>query len=235
MIRLGVNIDHVATVRQARRTIEPDPVHAAVLAELGGADGITVHLREDRRHIQDHDVSRLRSTIHGTLNLEMALDESIAAYACELKPHYVCLVPEKREELTTEGGLDISHAQLPAMVTRLQAAGIGVSLFIDPNPEHIDRAKDLGADAIELHTGAWAEAWLAHHSGSGAKQTVHDELHRLEVAAARAAATVASPATPAMALPTATSANCCTSPCSPNSTSVTASSAEPFWSAWNGR
>ena len=134
MIRLGVNLDHVATVRQARRTVEPDPVKAAVLAELGGADGITLHLREDRRHIQDHDVRRMQAVIQGGLNLEMAVTPEMLDFACELKPQACCLVPEKRQELTTEGGLDLQRAGLVDGVARLQDHGITVSLFIDPTP-----------------------------------------------------------------------------------------------------
>jgi pyridoxine 5-phosphate synthase len=160
MIRLGVNIDHVATVRQARRAREPDPITAAALAELGGADGITVHLREDRRHIQDRDVHVLRETIQTRMNLEMACYEEIIAIALKVKPHEVTLVPEKRQELTTEGGLDvITHAEtVRAAVDRLKAVGVHVSLFIDPDNAQLDMAKKLGADAIEFQTGSYAEA-----------------------------------------------------------------------------
>jgi len=157
---LGVNIDHVATIRQARRTIEPDPVHAAAIAELAGADGITVHLREDRRHIQDRDVQLLRQSVRSHLNLEMAPTEEMVAIARELRPDYVTLVPERREEVTTEGGLDVA-GDLPRMteaVARLQGAGIPVSWFIDPAPEQIEAAAKTGAELIELHTGAYAEA-----------------------------------------------------------------------------
>ncbi len=163
MIRLGVNIDHVATVRQARRTIEPDPVAAAVLALLGGADGITVHLREDRRHIQDRDVRILRQVVTSRLNLEMAAVESIVDIACEVKPDEATLVPEKREEVTTEGGLDVvaNQAVVAKAVERLLAAGIEVSLFIDPDPLQIETAKLLGVRAIEIQTARYSEARTA--------------------------------------------------------------------------
>jgi len=160
MIRLGVNIDHVATVRQARRAKEPDPVAAAVLAVLGGADGITVHLREDRRHIQDRDVYLLRETVTSRLNLEMAAAEEIIGIALKVKPDEATLVPEKRAELTTEGGLDLlaTDAATRPTVARLKAAGIHVSLFIDPDPAQVDRAMALGADAIEFQTASYSEA-----------------------------------------------------------------------------
>ncbi|MEP3479791.1 MAG: pyridoxine 5'-phosphate synthase [Fuerstiella sp.] len=160
MIRLGVNIDHVATVRQARKTNEPDPVHAAVLAELGGADGITVHLREDRRHIQDRDVRLLKQMLRIPLNLEMAVEDEITDIACDVVPEWTCLVPEKREELTTEGGLDVVGQQdrVAKCVNRLHAAGIKVSLFIDPSEDQIQAASDLKVAAVELHTGAFADA-----------------------------------------------------------------------------
>ena len=160
MIRLGVNIDHVATVRQARRAREPDPVAAAVLATLGGADGITVHLREDRRHIQDRDVYLLRDTVTTRLNLELAAYDEIIAIALEVKPDEATLVPEKRAELTTEGGLDVIAYTGPvrSAVERLKAAGIHVSLFIDPDIEQVDVAKALGADAIEFQTASYSEA-----------------------------------------------------------------------------
>jgi len=160
MIRLGVNIDHVATLRQARRGIEPDPVHAATLALLGGADGITVHLREDRRHIQDRDVRLLRQVVPTRLNLEMAVDDAIVDFACDLKPDEATLVPERRQELTTEGGLDVVTHQ-PAVrkaVDRLRDAGIVVSLFIDPDPLQIEAAKVLGARAVEIQTARYSEA-----------------------------------------------------------------------------
>ncbi|MCS6866037.1 MAG: pyridoxine 5'-phosphate synthase [Gemmataceae bacterium] len=160
MIRLGVNIDHVATVRQARRAHEPDPVAAAILATLGGADGITIHLREDRRHIQDRDVFRLRETVTTRLNLEMATAEDILAMAVQVKPDEATLVPEKRQELTTEGGLDLlaNTATVRAAVQRLHDAGIAVALFIDPEPAQIEAAKALQADAIELQTASYSEA-----------------------------------------------------------------------------
>jgi pyridoxine 5-phosphate synthase len=163
MIRLGVNIDHVATVRQARRAVEPDPVAAALLAVLGGADSITVHLREDRRHIQDRDVRLLRPVVPQRLNLEMAAVNAIADIACEVKPDEATLVPERREELTTEGGLDvIAHeAAVARIVKRLQAADIEVSLFIDPDPRQIEVARVLGARAVELQTARYAEAGSA--------------------------------------------------------------------------
>jgi pyridoxine 5-phosphate synthase len=160
MIRLGVNIDHVATVRQARRADEPDPVAAAVLALLGGADGITVHLREDRRHIQDRDVSLLRPVVTRRLNLEMAAVDAIADLACELKPDEATLVPERRQELTTEGGLDVvgNEPAVARIVGRLRLAGIEVSLFIDPDRRQIDAAKRLGAQAVEIQTARYSEA-----------------------------------------------------------------------------
>jgi pyridoxine 5-phosphate synthase len=160
MIRLGVNIDHVATVRQARRAREPDPVAAAVLALLGGADGITVHLREDRRHIQDRDVRLLRPVVTNRLNLEMAAVEAIADVACEVKPDEATLVPERREELTTEGGLDvIAHEQaVLRVVERLRQCGIEVSLFLDPDARQIAIAHQLGVQAVEIQTARYSEA-----------------------------------------------------------------------------
>ncbi len=160
MLTLGVNIDHIATIRQARRTVEPDPVAAAVLAELAGADGITAHLREDRRHIQDRDVRLLRQTVRTHLNMEMAPTDEMVAIAVALKPDYVTLVPEKREEVTTEGGLDIASQvqRLGEIVAKLQDANIPVSLFIDADPAQIDAAANIQAKFIELHTGCYAEA-----------------------------------------------------------------------------
>jgi pyridoxine 5-phosphate synthase len=160
MPKLGVNIDHVATIRQARRTIEPDPVWAASIAELAGADGFTVHLREDRRHIQDRDVRVLKETVQVKLNLEMAAEEAITDIAVSLKPGQATLVPEKREEVTTEGGLDIvgNRDRVRRCVERLQDAGIEVSLFIDPDERQIDASKKLGVSAVELHTGRYADA-----------------------------------------------------------------------------
>jgi pyridoxine 5-phosphate synthase len=157
---LGVNIDHIATIRQARRTVEPDPIAAAVLAELGGADGITAHLREDRRHIQERDVRLLRQTVRTHLNLEMAATDEMVAIALDIKPDYVTLVPEKREEVTTEGGLDIAGqiARIGEVVDKLQGAGIPVSLFIDAEPAQIIASRTVQAKFIELHTGRYAEA-----------------------------------------------------------------------------
>jgi pyridoxine 5-phosphate synthase len=168
MAHLGVNIDHVATLRQTRRTNEPDPVWAAALAELGGADGITVHLREDRRHIQDRDVEVLRQTVTVKLNLELACNAEVLAIACRLRPDQVTLVPERRAEVTTEGGLDAvgNRDAVADAVARLRGAGIVVSLFLDPEPSQIEMAAQLGADAVELHTGAYALAAL------GGPQTV---------------------------------------------------------------
>jgi pyridoxine 5-phosphate synthase len=160
MASLGVNIDHVANVRQARRTVEPDPVTHALLAELGGADGITVHLREDRRHIQDRDVELLRATVRTRLNLEMAATAEMEAIALRHRPDMVTLVPERREEVTTEGGLDVASqvGRLGGMVERLQGAGIGVSLFVDPERDQLDASCATGARWVELHTGRYAEA-----------------------------------------------------------------------------
>ena len=160
MIRLGVNIDHVATIRQARRTYEPDPVAAAIIATLAGADGITVHLREDRRHIQDRDLPLLRETVHTRLNLELAAYDEILAIAVKLKPDEATLVPEKRQELTTEGGLDVAGQldTIRAATARLKDAGIVVSLFIDCNLHQVDAAVAVGAQAIEFHTGTYADA-----------------------------------------------------------------------------
>ncbi|MEL7037034.1 MAG: pyridoxine 5'-phosphate synthase [Cyanobacteria bacterium J06592_8] len=157
---LGVNIDHVATLRQARRTVEPDPVGAAVIAELAGADGITVHLREDRRHIQQRDVRLLRETVRTHLNLEMAPTDEMIAIALQIKPDYVTLVPERREEVTTEGGLDIvgQEERMTEVVGKLQAAEIPVSLFIDANPTQIEASVRTQALFVELHTGSYAEA-----------------------------------------------------------------------------
>lgn len=160
MIRLGVNIDHIATVRQARRATEPDPVAAALLALLGGADGITVHLREDRRHIQDRDVRVLRHVVTKILNLEMAVSDEILAIALEVKPDQVTLVPERRQELTTEGGLDViaNEKDVARTVAKLHAADIAVSLFIDPAAAQIEISKKLGVKAVEIQTARYAEA-----------------------------------------------------------------------------
>jgi pyridoxine 5-phosphate synthase len=180
-MRLYVNIDHVATVRQARRTDEPDPVRAAVFAELGGADGITVHLREDRRHILDRDVRLLMETVRTGVNLELAASSEILDLACALRPLQATLVPEKREEVTTEGGLDLADVRhreaTKRALTRLVDAGVRTSLFIDPGEDAIRAAVDLGADAVELHTGEYANAARA-----GRK----DQIERLNRAAAMA-------------------------------------------------
>ncbi|NNM52422.1 MAG: pyridoxine 5'-phosphate synthase [Pseudomonadales bacterium] len=156
---LGVNIDHIATLRQARGESYPDPVHAALLAEQSGADGITLHLREDRRHIQEHDVRRMRPLLATRMNLEMALTPWMLEFALEIRPEFVCLVPEKREELTTEGGLDVAAdvAGIRSACERLRAAGIQVSLFVDPEQHQLDAALRTGAAAVELHTGAYAK------------------------------------------------------------------------------
>ena len=160
MAELGVNIDHVATVREARKTNEPDPVWAAVLAELGGADGITLHLREDRRHIQERDLRVLRETVAVKMNLELACEEKVIAIACQTRPDQVSLVPEKREEVTTEGGLDVvgTASKVTKTVERLREAGIIVSLFVDPRLDQIEAAREVGAQAVELHTGQYALA-----------------------------------------------------------------------------
>jgi pyridoxine 5-phosphate synthase len=188
-MRLHINVDHVATVRQARRTDEPDPVRAAVLAELGGADGITVHLREDRRHIQDRDVHLLMETVRTGVNLELAASSDVLAIACELRPMEATLVPERREEITTEGGLALAHADVragvAAAVSKLRAAGIRTSLFIAPDLATVDAAADIGVDAIELHTGEYAEAWKRVHTAAGRAELQH-ELTRLRRAAAHA-------------------------------------------------
>jgi pyridoxine 5-phosphate synthase len=160
--RLYINIDHVATVRQARRSTEPDPVAAAVECEAAGADGITAHLREDRRHIQDDDIHRLAASVQTVLNLEMACTPEMLDIATTLRPHQVTLVPERREEITTEGGLDLSRSprELAAGIARLIGAGVRTSLFIDPTPDAVRASRDLGAQAVELHTGQYH-----HHSG----------------------------------------------------------------------
>jgi len=167
LIRLGVNVDHVATVRQARRTVEPDPVTAAALAELAGADGITIHLREDRRHIQDRDLRLLKETVRTHLNLEMAASERIIEIALQYLPEQATLVPEKREEVTTEGGLNVpaNHEHLSRAVARLKDAGIMVSLFVDPSPEVIRASAEAGAEAVELHTGCYANAGTQKEQG----------------------------------------------------------------------
>ncbi len=158
-IRLGVNIDHVATVRNARGVAYPDPVRAALIAIAAGADGITAHLREDRRHIRDADIVALKARLTKPLNFEMAATDEMLKIALEIKPHAVCLVPEKRTEITTEGGLDVigGHNHLRPFIARLREAGIRVSLFIDPEQKQLDMARALGAPVVELHTGAYAE------------------------------------------------------------------------------
>jgi len=159
-LRLGVNIDHVATLRQVRRASYPDPLFAALLAEQAGADSITLHLREDRRHIQDHDVTRMREALQTRMNLEMAATDAMLRFAREVRPQDCCLVPERREELTTEGGLDVARQveRLKDCCAGLDDAGIRVSLFIDPEPEQLEAALECGAPVVELHTGAYAEA-----------------------------------------------------------------------------
>ena len=180
MPRLGVNIDHVATIRQARRTYEPDPVWAAAAAELGGADQITVHLREDRRHIQDRDLELLVRTVQTRVNLELAVASDVLRKACRVKPACACLVPEKRQEVTTEGGLDAagSFRKVCEAVKRLQGAGIEVSLFLDPDARQLEAAAKSGAPFVELHTGAYASARGEHAR--------HARLHELVEGAALA-------------------------------------------------
>lgn len=180
MIELGVNIDHVATLRQARRTWEPDPVWAAVEAHLGGADGITVHLREDRRHINDDDVRKLRELTQIKLNLEMAATDEMVSIASRIRPEMAMFVPEGRQEITTEGGLDViaQEADLKAAVSRLADAGIMVSVFIDAIPEQIEAAARIGARVCEVHTGPYAHAF--HHSGRDASaQAVVHEIEKI--------------------------------------------------------
>jgi pyridoxine 5-phosphate synthase len=180
MTRLGVNIDHVATVREARKTNEPDPVWAASLAELGGADGITLHLREDRRHIQERDLHLLRQTVTVKLNLELACDDEVIGIACQAKPYQATLVPERREEVTTEGGLDAAgqRGRVESAVKRLRDAGIVVSLFLDPDPRQIDAAAALGVEAVELHTGAYAHA-TAKFGGEAELETLRKSARQI--------------------------------------------------------
>lgn len=180
MIELGVNIDHVATLRQARRTYDPDPIWAAVEAHLGGADGITVHLREDRRHIQDADVDRLRTHTQIKLNLEMAATADMVAIAVAVSPEMAMLVPEGRQEITTEGGLDVAGqaAALRPMVRALRDAGITVSAFVDAEPEQIRAAHDLGVEVCEVHTGPYAEVFHAQGRDPD-RPSVRQELTRL--------------------------------------------------------
>jgi pyridoxine 5-phosphate synthase len=178
-MRLYVNVDHVATLRQARKTDEPDPVAAALICQATGADGITAHLREDRRHIQDQDVERLMAAVR-VFNLELATHPDIIQLACRLRPYQATLVPERREEVTTEGGLDLHHPgeRLQSSISQLRNAGIRVSLFIDPEPETVERAQRLGVPAIELHTGTYAHTW----------QSSDEALGNLRVAARQATA-----------------------------------------------
>jgi pyridoxine 5-phosphate synthase len=183
-MRLYINVDHVATVRQARRAAEPDPLAAALLCEAGGADGITVHLREDRRHIRDDDVERLRTRVCTVLNLELATAEDIVAFAARLRPYQATFVPERREEITTEGGLDLASAagradgRLAESIARLKATGIRISLFINPDSAVIDRAVALAVEAVELHTGEYSHTY----------RNSNRELDRLREAAAHARA-----------------------------------------------
>jgi pyridoxine 5-phosphate synthase len=185
-LRLGVNIDHVATIRNARGGRHPDPVRAAKLAVQAGADGITAHLREDRRHISDDDIERLTREIDRPLNFEMAATDEMLAIALRYKPHAACLVPEKREERTTEGGLDVvrGHNHLRRYVHDLGAAGMRVSLFIEPDPAALEMAVKLGAPVVELHTGSYCDAYLEDPNGGRVKR----ELQRLVDAAAHAEA-----------------------------------------------
>ncbi len=185
MIELGVNIDHVATVREARKGHEPDPVWAAVEAHLGGADGITVHLREDRRHIQDRDVQRLRELTHIKLNLEMAATDEMVGIACALKPEMAMLVPEGRHEITTEGGLDVAgqEARLRGVVARLSAAGIVTSVFIDAELPQVEAAARIGVRVCEIHTGPYAHAFF-NHGRDAESPTVVAELAKIRDAGA---------------------------------------------------
>jgi pyridoxine 5-phosphate synthase len=180
MIRLGVNIDHVATLRQARGTRYPDPVQAALEAEQAGADAVTLHLREDRRHIQERDVEILRQVLQTRMNLEMAVTAEMVAFACRLRPHDCCLVPERRQELTTEGGLDVvgGMEKITAACRRLGEAGVRVSLFIDPDPRQIEAAARTGAPVIEIHTGRYADA--------ATDEARREELIRIEQAVQQA-------------------------------------------------
>lgn len=180
MIELGVNIDHVATLRQARRTYEPDPIVAAALAEQGGADGITFHLREDRRHIQDRDVELLMQTVTVKTNFELAAADEVVSLACRLRPSWALLVPENRQEVTTEGGLNVrqDEGRIGEAVRRLKDAGILVSLFLDPEPAQVEAAAVLGVDAVELHTGPYAHAARP----AAGLEAMHRELQRLSAA-----------------------------------------------------
>ncbi len=179
-MRLGVNIDHVATVRNARRTFEPDPVYAAILAQMAGADQITMHVREDRRHVNEEDLRRILETVHIPVNLEMAPTEEMRNIALTYKPNRVTLVPERREEITTEGGLDVVSLKeyLIDYLKPIKETGIEISLFIDPDPEQIKASSEVGADAVELHTGPYAEAWNSFNW-----KQVELELNKLKQAA----------------------------------------------------
>jgi pyridoxine 5-phosphate synthase len=179
-LRLGVNIDHVATIRNARGGAHPDPARAAEIATAAGADGITIHLREDRRHIRDGDLDAIRAASSLPINLEMAATEEMTAIACGFRPHAACIVPEKREERTTEGGLDVAglHNQISPIVRQLRDAGARVSLFIEPDPVQIAVAEVLGAPVVELHTGRYAELWI-----EGGAEAAAPELARLQAAA----------------------------------------------------
>jgi len=181
--RLGLNIDHVATIRNARGGVHPDPARAAAMAQAAGADGLTIHLREDRRHIQDADLQKVREASQLPINLEMAATEEMTAIAVGFKPHAACIVPEKREERTTEGGLDVAglHNQIAPVVRRLADAGCRVSLFIEPDPVQIAVAEVLGAPVVELHTGRYAELWL-----EGGQDAAAAELERIRMAAVEA-------------------------------------------------
>jgi pyridoxine 5-phosphate synthase len=183
-VRLGINVDHVATMRNARGGRHPDPLRAAELAIAAGADGITAHLREDRRHIGDDDIARLMARLSKPLNFEMAATEEMTAIALEHRPHAACLVPERRAERTTEGGLDVvaGHNQIAPVVNALRRAGIRVSLFIAADPAQIEAAAEIGAPVIEIHTGAWCDAVVGGHQAAGAA-----EFARIAAGAARAA------------------------------------------------
>ena len=182
-MRLGVNIDHVATLRQARRTFEPSPVFCALLAEQAGAHQITLHLREDRRHIQEEDLRLIKKLVRVPVNLEMAPTEEMKRIALEVKPNRVTLVPERREEITTEGGLDVARLKdyLKKFLKEIKEEGIEVSLFVEPEEEQIYASKEVGADAVELHTGRYANLWNAHNW-----KGVEEELQRLKTAAIKA-------------------------------------------------
>ncbi|MEW6102866.1 MAG: pyridoxine 5'-phosphate synthase [bacterium] len=177
MVRLGVNVDHIATLREARKGFEPDPVSAAILAELAGADGIVVHLREDRRHIQERDCRILREVVRGKFNLEMAATDEMVKFAKSLRPDYVTFVPERRQELTTEGGLDVISGFdfIKPLISILKESGISVSLFIDPDVDQIKSVNKCKADAIEIHTGMYANA--------KSQDEIKDELERIRISA----------------------------------------------------